>query len=119
MILIWRSKKSFKGHPSVTGGGIGSYGGENFMVKRTVDERENKLIFLDPIIILWVGEERRRSRFIGFSLWVGEGHREVQSTKPRKGIAKDMNNLSKPRRIIITLETNGDNMMNARKINRE
>ena len=83
-ILIRRSKTIFKSHPSVMGGGLGSYGGENFMVKRTVDERENKLFFLDPIIIFWVGEERRRSRFIGFSLWVGEGHREVPSTKPSK-----------------------------------
>ncbi|KAI5333362.1 hypothetical protein L3X38_023493 [Prunus dulcis] len=96
-ILIRRSKTIFKSHPSVMGGGLGSYNGDNFMVKRTVDERENKLIFLDPIIILWVGDERRRSIFIGLSLWVRDGWRTQRSVvnKAKQAAAvKDRNNLT-------------------------
>ncbi|CAL9021726.1 unnamed protein product [Prunus brigantina] len=68
------------------------------MVKGTVDERENKLIFLDPIIILWVLDMRQKNvyNFIGLSIWVRNGRRTQRSAvnKAEQAAAvKDRNNL--------------------------
>lgn len=90
------------------------------MVKGTVDEREreNKLIFMDTVIILGFGEDKRKSKLIGLSLGVEDGRRTTQRSTINKteqvAAVKGMNNLSKQRPIIIMLQTNGDNMMNTR-----
>ncbi|CAL8993554.1 unnamed protein product [Prunus brigantina] len=39
------------------------------MMKRTIDERENKLIFLNPVLIVRIGDERRSPWPRGRECW--------------------------------------------------
>lgn len=71
---------SLKYHPSVMAGGFGSNGGEDLMVKRTINESKNKLIFLDPVIIFGFGDERWRRRIIILSLGIENGQLRSMDT---------------------------------------
>ncbi|CAL2255218.1 unnamed protein product [Prunus armeniaca] len=77
---------------------FGSNGGEDLMVKRTIDESENKLIFLDPVIIFGFGDERWKRRIIVLSLGIENGQRRRLAATINKSkqatAAKNKNNLS-------------------------
>ncbi|CAL2230466.1 unnamed protein product [Prunus armeniaca] len=98
----------FKRHPSVTCGGFGSNSSKNLMMKRTIDERENKLIFLNPVLIVGIGDERRRRRITFLGLRVGNAWRGTWAAtidiEEQEATVKNGNNLSKPGWIVIKFE---------------